>query len=43
MELLQNTSLPTEGGYAFALTEPSLEAQTKKASPLSELKSDACG
>lgn len=30
MELLQNTRLPTESGYAFALTEPSLEAQKKR-------------
>ena len=33
MELLQSTSLPTEGGYAFALTEPSLEAQMESVTP----------
>ena len=38
----KSTRLPTEGRYAFALTEPFLEAQTIKASPLSELKGDAC-
>ena len=36
----KSTRLPTGGGYAFALAEPSSRG-TKKASPLSELKSDA--